>query len=664
MKLKSDSSILNFGDTSFRRKSYMVEYRMLLSILSQHMNEYKSWSRDSASQRDYYEKVIEETTLFERTEDGDEKLAKRARTLTNSLVKAGLITDKREVTEVGKKWITNTISDPDELEKIFGLTMDNHVFLRQWLKFNVFSVDGTKYFNPLIWTLKLLAQYNNVPLSEFITMLHTISVSESEEVLNRIIERYSRVVNKTQNFDDFADENLDFLNYDREELVRKINSLLGVSEINKDEFNKFFKNGKSQEVAGEKYLEFVKAVVQFRSDQTKENMQLLILLGNDDKVKKAFGYGRTVFQSSKRRNYSVEEFVRDNEKHILLNGEFYGIYEQFKKSKRADLVKEYGDLTRRLLSLTGIIEFENGLLNTPFQDVFKLIFEKNELTCTGNLSYEAYEQNLESVFYKDITSLQILDINANSVEPILSEVGLKYGITDVSQLPVFFENEKDRRFSNLIESRFSKEVIVEILANISQRNDREVKESVTLNTDIPTIFEYILGISWYYISKKSVNIRKSLNLTLDADLLPLSHASGGDGDIVVRHNNYTLMLEATLMNKNAQKRGELEPVIRHATNLAIREDHDVKTIFVADELDNNVVNIFKASSFIELEGTNVSGEIFGVSIFAMTISEVCKMLETDIGSDKLIATIDNYYSDVPHFVKNGWREQMIEELFV
>lgn len=39
------------------------------------------------------------------------------------------------------------------------------------------------------------------------------------------------------------------------------------------------------------------------------------------------------------------------------------------------------------------------------------------------------------------------------------------------------------------------------------------------------------------------------------------------------------MLKATLMKKNVQKGGEFEPVIRHMTNLAIRNENHVKTIF-------------------------------------------------------------------------------------
>ena len=45
MKLKEDTSVLNYGDTSFRRKKYLSEYRILLKLLSQHMEKKQVISR-------------------------------------------------------------------------------------------------------------------------------------------------------------------------------------------------------------------------------------------------------------------------------------------------------------------------------------------------------------------------------------------------------------------------------------------------------------------------------------------------------------------------------------------------------------------------------------------------------------------------------------------
>lgn len=55
------------------------------------------------------------------------------------------------------------------------------------------------------------------------------------------------------------------------------------------------------------------------------------------------------------------------------------------------------------------------------------------------------------------------------------------------------------------------------------------------------------------------------------------------------------MLEVTLMNKSAQKRGEWEPVLRHSlNNKAEHMEIDTLTFFVTDELDYNTINIWRS----------------------------------------------------------------------
>lgn len=76
MKLKGETSVLNFGDTSFRRQRYMSEYRTLLKLLSKHMDGNQTWVKNNLSQSEYYASVIDNTDLFERTENTQEKMAK------------------------------------------------------------------------------------------------------------------------------------------------------------------------------------------------------------------------------------------------------------------------------------------------------------------------------------------------------------------------------------------------------------------------------------------------------------------------------------------------------------------------------------------------------------------------------------------------------------
>ena len=106
------------------------------------------------------------------------------------------------------------------------------------------------------------------------------------------------------------------------------------------------------------------------------------------------------------------------------------------------------------------------------------------------------------------------------------------------------------------------------------------------------------------------------------------HAGGGDGDIVIQYENRVVMLEATLMNKQAQKRGEWEPVLRHSLNLkAANEEKETMTFFIADELDHNTINIWRAVAAVSLESTNSHKMVDGVAIMPFTNGELLDFLK-------------------------------------
>nr|WP_308434922.1 AlwI family type II restriction endonuclease [Mycoplasmopsis bovis] len=79
--------------------------------------------------------------------------------------------------------------------------------------------------------------------------------------------------------------------------------------------------------------------------------------------------------------------------------------------------------------------------------------------------------------------------------------------------------------------KFPKKKVIEILQNI---DTLEMTNSylilVTRNATIPTIYEYILTIAWFYISEsKNYNLHKCFGVTLDGNHLPIIHNSGYKG---------------------------------------------------------------------------------------------------------------------------------------
>ena len=139
-----------------------------------------------------------------------------------------------------------------------------------------------------------------------------------------------------------------------------------------------------------------------------------------------------------------------------------------------------------------------------------------------------------------------------------------------------------------------------LLDLFERRNDAQIQEMVTDGADIPTIFEYVLGIIWYKTSERQGKILDFMKLSLDADLLPKTHAAGGEADIVYEYPatdyypEHSLLLEATLADRTNQRRMEMEPVSRHLGMHLIRTGNlNSYCVFATTYLDINVTSDFR-----------------------------------------------------------------------
>ncbi|MCT3054672.1 AlwI family type II restriction endonuclease [Leuconostoc citreum] len=645
MKLLSSAETFNLGDTSFRRKVLIEDYNILLPLLKQINDEYINWNKES--QGAFYIKSLNQTDLFSRNDTEDP--AKRGRTLTNALVKTGLTDEKRNLSSVAINWINESITPMDDLEKLFGIDINNVLFLRQLVKLRVYDSVGKNYFYPFRFALQLLIRYRNIPQQDFLTIIHLIQPAFSEQKIKEIINNYGKVATNDIIFSEFLDNNFP------EESTNTsfaIESLFDNETINRQAFNSIFVNRKTTE-SQDIYYDFVVKLLKFKKAPNSENLESLVQSSTNAQIKKAFGFGKSVFI----RKTNVTEFYDENSDNALLSNNNRDIYGQFVLSKKDDIVKEYRDMTRRTFNLTGIIDFSNGLVNATNQEILEPIF--NNISIAGAGQYTDYEQNLNFTFYQDIPLSDILHLDTDIIFNRLKKV---LDVTDKSKVLTAVVTQKENKFRSLISQKFPKDKIMEILPLFSERNDSEIHKLVSEYATIPTIFEYIVGIAWYHISNENFSISKSLNLTLDGNMLPLSHAVGGAGDIVIDYKNMTLMIEVTLMNAQAQKRGEWEPVLRHATNLTVsRSPKNVTTLFVADKLDDNTVNIWRAVASVPMRATNNNEFTSLVKIFPMTNSELLKILDQCIDEHKLLKDIDSSYNVSSESFDLSWRDKILKK---
>ena len=674
MKLQNKDSVMNLGDTSFRRKNLLDDYKIMLQGITEQLEE---WNTNNSSQMTFYQYVAKsglindtfygdyysfisdkfEESIFEKYKNKKEvtdykslvkyfilEQKKRGRTYTNALVKIGLVDGKRKITAVGESLLDGDTKQ-DDIEKLFNLSTDNIIFLRQLLKLRVYESEGENYIYPFRMGIYLLSKFDDIPQKEFCTILSLIRAGKTDEEYREILDKYKLVKSKNMSFGQYVSRYIQ-----EENLEIKFEEKYRIS---KEKFEKYFLNRKSKDKI-EDYFEFYEISLDFFENRNLEIYKKLEKISKKDSIKKAFGYNKVPFKFCK----TLKEFFEENKETMFeaKNIEEFNklFYELFRDSKNYDLIFEYNDMTIRTFNLSGIISFENGLVNLSYKWLSKNIF--SEIIGMKKLNNEVVKDN----FHKNISFSEIFDLSEERIESFIEKLRKENNIPKEISIFEYFSNKIDKDFEKKLEERFSNDKVCSILNLFKNReNDEKISKEVTDNAKIPTIFEYMLAIAWHRISNKEFNLKKSLKLSLDGDGFPLSHAPGGDGDIIAEYSDFDVMLEATLMDKNTQKRGELEPVIRHTANLTIKnmeENKKTYTFFVANELDINVINIFRATSQIQLQSTqNREKYTNGIKIYSLTIDKIIYLLENNINYKYFLNRVFENYSKI-EFIGNNWCE--------
>ena len=687
----SEQQVFNLWDTNGRRHDVINALEIYMKILQELQTQYpsESWASypDSIKEFRFYERAIEESSdVFKKTGNydafierlGDNKelflnksytlskedatnldvnIEARARHYTSNLVRIGLTDDERNISQVGYNFLKSTIVR-DELEQIFPINDINLILFRQLLKLRIYTskdMSGKrKYYSPCLMALFLLLQNHSLDVKTF----------------RYIVQGFSPYWADKFNLSTLAQTNLTARDFIKDEVV--IPTLfLSETKISKTDFYQYIKNRKSKAVI-DAYYQLYCALYEYRNSPNERSYTALrnILLGNDStKLEKAFGCGNAILNvGTARQPFSYSQFLQANKNVPLLteplNKMFYICYSD---SKFVDMAQEYSDTTKRMLSATGIFQFGKPLVELSYRQIFETIFKYVDIRNyimgeATNLEYLQYELGLSSFFRQEKSLTEILNLDKETTAKIISELQTTFGVeTDIKQS---FVLQNRVSLEKHIEEKYPKEQIIQLLSMIADRNnDKAIREYVNDDASVPTIYEFLVAIAWYYISGKRISVYDSLNLTLNADFEPVIHAAGGAGDIVVNYDNQIVMLEATLMNAAAQKRGEWEPVLRHAINLTAESyPQKVTTLFVADTLDYNTINIWRAVAAVSLQSSTTGDKTEHVVIMPFTNNNLCYFMQHNISDQQIISAIEHSYNQINSSFDDTWREEILTDL--
>ena len=631
------------GTTSFRTKNFNKTIEEQLALLNEFwmlpLNQNEIWSGNNQLQARYYDFMKSKDFLVGSANNKP----KDAREKTSGLVDIGIIDGNRKLTEAGNKLLEMCQSNDFSSDNFFEIPKDSFLYLRQLLKTS-YDFDGF-YVRPFIVLLYVLSKLDYLSLEEFTYLL---PLCTSIECTMQIIEHIKELRTNTVSVDDVI-----------------VNRLLEMDNY-KMALDKFLDNEVTEELILEVGINRKSRNYDRPYFRLYNELYSVFLLNDTQRIPLIYSATKDVNIGKWWRQFlfktTSEKAIEKNPVACLKQTAFSEISneEEFKTTffkimhlfKAKSTLFDYLDLNRRYIRTTDIVMFEDG--NVKLDIIPKHFFNSvaDELCSYAFTSCD--------ILYNDSTLEEIADCLVVNETTVISGVNAELGVsvTTIDEARNVLEDNRYRRLHHLIDTKFTDENIITLLNDFEDRNDSEIKSMVTENADIPTIFEYVLAILWYKISERQGKILDYMKLSLDADLLPKTHAAGGEADIVYEYDEteyypaHTLLLEATLADSTNQRRMEMEPVSRHLGKHLIRTGNlNSYCVFATTYLDINVIADFRGRKNMPFYDTqDYTKSVDGMKIIPLQTSELKKIINNNMNYRTLFTIFETAYlsNDMPH----------------
>lgn len=654
--IKFQSYCWSLGTTSFRVNNLNFKIERQLQILKELWNENPNvrWNGNNSIQEEYYNKMLQKNFI---TGEANNK-PKDARQKTSGLVQIGVIDDNRHITEIGEKIIDIVEKENFKSDNIFNINKDSYLYLKQLLKLQI--TDNGINVKPFAVLLYFLSELGYLTKDEF---TYILPLCTNREYIDIMLENIKMYRNNKKTIEDIIQDKMENMsNYKAAIEFIKENGINSIEEFYLIDMGrkgtkyvkpmyKFY--NELYEISQRNFdEEALDTIIKFIKKQTKKN----------SKVAK---YWKEYLRYSSKM--LTEEYLEDIKEIPLFNFKNKTEYtiEFFKvmhTAKWKATLEEYADLNKRYISLSDIVIFEDDKIEL---DVFPKYFFLNiskEILNTEILDKNKYNDFIST----NIELSKIYECLNVNVDEILHQIQTDYPdrVVNKDSIKTFIEDEKLRRFNQLIDSKFNENQLVRLFTYIENNDRNAIDEYVDWNSDLPTIFEYILGITWYRFSNRSGNILEYMKLSLDANLLPKTHAAGGTADIVYEYNKtndypeHKVLLEATLTESTSQRKSEMEPVSRHLMREIQENDNDdTYAVFVANILQEEVLSDFRSRKNYQFRGKNSVKS--GLKIISLSIRDIIKLINIKIQYSKLYKIFDEAYKDT-NINDLEWYEKLVK----
>ncbi len=638
------------GTTSFRTAKLNLKIEEQLSLLDEFYNEVtkeSNWNWNDELQEKYYDFMKSKDFLTGAAKRKD----KDAREKTSGLVDIGLITEDRLITEAGRKLLKITSSGDFETDNVFNINRDSFIYLKQLLKTSM-DVSGS-IVRPFIAVIKCLIELEFLSYDEFTYFVPLIRDDKSAKQIVSDIKLYRKgeilpeeiIYKRLMQMDNYKFAREEFIDSDVDE---NLICLVGMNRKSRNydkPYYKLYENLKKVFLNdGNDYESLLNAAKNINQKPGTLWRNLIFKTTNIGVVRK----------NGKASIHKQCPFINcANE--TKLKEVFFKYLHVFKAMAT---LSDYFDLNRRYFNITDTLIFEDRMIKLDmipkyyFKEIIDVLYTET-FNRGDNLRADVELETISEAFKLDISQLYAA---------LSKDLGIT--IKSPEQAATYANDERYRRFNTLIDKKFNDSVLIELLNCFETRDDKRIEELVTDEASIPTIFEYILGIIWYKVSERQGDILNFMKLSLEANLLPKTHAAGGYADIIYEYETcasypkHSLLLEATLADGNNQRRMEMEPVSRHLGDYRIRFNNPFDySLFVSTYLDKNVISDFRYRKIIPY--TRDEGTITGMKIISMDTDSLKKIIENKVKYKYLYEVFDKYHEMPLETV--DWHDGMIKE---
>lgn len=642
MSLKYKSFCWCLGTTSFRTKNFNRTIEEQLGLLNEFWsnpdNTDVGWRNNNTIQTKYYQ-FMQKKGFVEG--DADNK-PKDAREKTSGLVDIGLIDDNRRLTNAGQFLLSISERNDFTSDNHFEIPQDSFIYLKQLLKTS--CVVDTKTARPFIVMLYVLSKVGELSVLEFTYLL---PLCTNRENTDEIIKYIGEIRKGQRTIDAIIISRLLAM----ENYKEALSLLLSRENVDEDLICEIGINRKSRSY-DKPYYPLYQALHKVYVE--KDKSAFVEVFDAAMKIRISKYWIKYLFDTNSR-----VALVKDAEAHIkptdfddvTTENEFRtAFFKLMQLFKAKETLRDYFDLNRRYFRTTDIVLFEGGVVKL---DVVPKHFFKSVIDSLYEQAYISSDLLYENCALEEIADCLVIN-DAVVIKCINAELGI--GTTTIANARKALERIRYKRFKLLVDKKFSDDNLLELLTCFENRNDDEIRRMVTDNADVPTIFEYVLGVLWYKISDYQGKVLDYMKLSLDADLLPKTHAAGGEADIVYEYNQTTdypehaLLLEATLADGSNQRRMEMEPVSRHLGQHLLRTGNpNSYCVFATGTLNINVISDFRSrKSTLYYDPQDYSKNVLGMKIIPLQISELKAILKSGKHYKDLYSLFDTAFnSELP-----------------